>query len=316
MVVRLLMVWLLPPLLDVYYYDAQAARAILGGVNPYGLSYIGIPAWLATPDASNVFAYLPGVVLFLAPFGAVWDIRLGLVFADVIVGLGIYSLGGKRARTASLLFLLLPFTALFSTSYPNNTLVAMAFVAIAVALWVRGRPRIASAMLGVGLASSQFVWLFYPLFLAWSLRSRRFDQVAIQLAVAAALVFPFALWNWSSFTYDAILFQFTRAPRAIVSAAAFGFNVNPTLSGIVYTLFGATVPVLLRAAVTAAGVLYAVLKTRDLPSVLLNGSLLMLVVVFVLPNDLSWWYLELPFMTLLMWIALAKGATDAPPPKA
>ena len=102
------MIWLLPPLLDVYYYDAQAARALLAGINPYGLTYVGIPAWLSTPGASNVFAYLPGVVLFLAPFGALWDVRLGLVFADVLVGLCIYSLPGKRATLASLSFFLLP----------------------------------------------------------------------------------------------------------------------------------------------------------------------------------------------------------------
>jgi hypothetical protein len=304
---RLLMAWLIPPLLDVYYYDAQAAKALLSGVDPYGFSYTGIPSWLATPGASNVFAYLPGVALFLAPFGAVWDVRLGLVFADVLVGFSIYSLGGSRSENAALLFFLLPFTALFSTSYPNNTLVSMAFLSLAVALWTRGKGMLASALVGVALASSQLVWFLYPLFLVWSLRSRRFGEVAIQIGVALAITLPFALWNWSSFTHDAIFFEFARAPRALVSSAAFGLNVNLTLDGIAYTFVGASVPLVLRVAVTLLGIAYAASKSRDLRSVLLNGTLLMVLVILVLPNDLSWWYFELPFMTLLTWLAGAEG---------
>ena len=303
-VARLLMVWLLPPLLDVYYYDEQAARALLSGIDPYGLAYVGIPSWLSTPDASNVFAYLPAVALFLAPFGVVWDVRLGLVFADILIGLSIYSLGGRRSRAAALLFLLLPFTALFSTSYPNNTLISMAFVGLAGALWVRGRRRTASAMIGVALAASQLFWILYPLVLVWSLRSRKFDEVVIQFATAFALILPFALWDLSSFVYDTVFFQFTRAPRPIVSAAAFGLNVNPTLDGIVYTILGVSVPLVLRVAITLAGVSYAVLRSRDLRSVLFNGTWLMALAIFVLPDVISLWYLELPFMTLLMWMAL------------
>jgi hypothetical protein len=310
-IARILMIWLLPPLLDVYYYDEQSGRALLNGIDPYGLSYVGIPSWLSTPNASNVFAYLPGVVLFLAPFGAVWDVRLGLVFADVLVGYSIYSLGGSKSTTAALLFILLPFTALFSTSYPNNTLVAMAFLGLAGALWARGKGRVASVMLGIALASSQLLWLLYPIFLVWSLRSRKFDQVAIQVVVALALTLPFALWNLPSFTYDTLVFQFTRAPRAVVSAAAFGINVNPTLDGIAYTLLGQSVPLLVRAALTLAGVSFAVLKSRDLRSVLLNASWLMVLATFVLPNDLSWWYLELPFMTFLMWLSAAEVGSGA-----
>ncbi|HYB45396.1 MAG TPA: hypothetical protein VEC92_02630 [Nitrososphaerales archaeon] len=306
-VARLLAAWLLPPLLDVYYYDSQAARALLSGINPYGFSYTGIPSWLSTPGAANVFAYLPGVALFLAPFGAVWDVRLGLIFADVVVGLSIYSLRGTQSRTAALVFLLLPFTVLFSTSYPNNTLVAMASLAVATVLWTRGRGRVASVLMGVALASSQLIWFLYPLFLAWSLRSKRFDEVAIQTVSALALVLPFALWNWSAFTYDTILFEFTRAPRVLVSAAAFGFNVNPTIDGLVFSLTGVGVPLLLRAGVTVVGVAYAALRSKDLRAVLLNGTVLMILVILVLPNDLSWWYFELPFMTLLVWLAGAEG---------
>lgn len=310
---RLLMVWLLPPLLDVYYYDSQAVKALLSGLDPYGLSYTGIPSWLATPEATNVFAYLPGVLLFLAPFGALLDVRVGLVAADVLVGFGVYLIGGGRAKSGTLIFLLLPFTALFSTSYPNNTLVAMAFFGPSVALWLRGKNGIASILFGAALASSQFLWLLFPLFIGWALGSRRLRGLAVAIAVALALMLPFLLWNASAFTFDTLFFEFTRAPRPILSAAAFGVNVNPTLDGIAATLFGVSVPFLFRAAATLAALAYATVRSRDLSTALLNSTWFMVVTAFVLPNDISWWYLELPFQTLLMWF-VAKGAKSAPTP--
>ncbi len=312
-VARLLMVLFLPPLLDVYYYDSQAVQALLSGVDPYGFSYSAIPAWLATPGASTVFVYLPGVVLFLAPFGAAWDVRLGLIVADLLIAWGIHSIGGRWASTATVVFLLLPFTALFSTSYPNNTLVSMAFLGGAVALWFRGEGLPASILLGVSLASSQFVWLLFPLFAVWSLRSGKPKQLALSAIVAFALTLPFLLWNWYSFTYDTLFFEFTRTPRTIVSAAAFGLNVNPTLDGIMVTLLGISVPLLARALATLALLAYAIWRSKELAGILFNGSWFMLAAVFLLPNVFSWWYLELPFQTFLMWFVATHGRESSTP---
>ncbi len=304
---RLLMAWLLPPLLDVYYYDAQAAHAILNGMDPYGFSYVAIPSWLATPGASTVFVYLPGVALFLAPFSAVWDIRLGLIAADLLVAWGIYAIGGDRARNAALAFLLLPFTALFSTSYPNNTLVAMAFMGPSIVFWLRGRSGYAAITLGAALASSQFALLLYPFFAIWSIRNGKFKYALSSAVVAFALTLPFLLWNWSAFINDTLFFEFARAPRTIISVAAFGLNVNPTLNGITTTLFGASVPLAIRGLATLAALAYALKRSMDLRTALLHGSWFLLIAVFLLPNDFSWWYLELPFQTLLMWFASSMG---------
>jgi len=79
---------------DVYYYDTQAAHALLSGSNPYGHNYT-VQAGLATQGAGNVFAYLPGVVELLAPFGAAGDVRLGLVACDILVALALYSLKNR-----------------------------------------------------------------------------------------------------------------------------------------------------------------------------------------------------------------------------
>ena len=308
---RLVLAWLLPPLLDVYYYDSQAVQALLHGQNPYGHLYAGVPGWLATPDASSVFAYLPAVVLFLLPFGAVWDVRLGLIVADLVVALSIASLGGKAGKNASLIFFLAPFDVLFSTSYPNNNLVAMCFLGLAAALEARGRRAISATALGVSLAGSQFVWLLYPFFVHHYLRQGWRREVLTSLAVAAAIMIPFLVWNPGAFVFDTVQFQFVRPVQHLLTPMPFGFNVDPTLDGIAFALFGVGVPLFLRAPVAAGALIAAVWKSKSLESVFFNATWFLLIAVWLLPNDFSPWYLELPFQTLLMWFALNRRR--APP---
>lgn len=305
---RLAMAWLLPPLLDVYYYDSQAAQALLHGLDPYGHLYTGVPVWLATPGASNVFAYLPAVPLFLLPFG-LWDVRLGLIAADLVVALSILALGGRHARTASLVFLLAPFTALFSTSYPNNTLVAMAFLGLFAALEARGKGAVGALLLGISLAASQFLWLLYPLFVAMYLRKGRMLEVAISLIAAAAVISPFLVWDYNSFLHDAILFQFARIPQSLLTPMPFGFNVNPTLDGLSATITGTGLPILVRLPSAIAALVFAALRSRDIASTMSNSFWFILLAIWVLPSDFSWWYLELPFQILLMWFILNRGRT-------
>ena len=302
--VRVAIIFLVPPLVDVYYYDAQAVTALASGLDPYGHLYSGIPAWLATQGAQNVYAYLPGVFLFLFPFGAVGDVRFGLVAADLAVAAGLLGLGGARARVASIAFFLAPWAFLFSTSYPNNTLVAMAFLGGYLVAETRGRSLVASVSLGAALASSQFVWLVYPFLLARYLRRRMPFQAALSLLVGFLVVLPFALWDYGSFVYDAVFFQFARPVQPLVTPETFGLNFNPTLSGLVFTATGLAVPLAARALLAAAALAYLLLRTKGWSELLFSASAFVLVAVFVLADDFSWWYLELPFQTLLAGYAL------------
>ncbi len=297
---------------DVYYYDTQAVQALLSGADPYGHHYV-VPAWLATTGAENVFAYLPGVVLFLLPFGVAGDVRLGLIACDVLVALGLYSLGGRRAGTASALYLLLPFTVLFSTWYPNDTLVGMAMLGVAVAMKARKWHLLSAVFVGVSVASSQLVWLFYPFLLLVELRAKRYKETALGLGVAAAVVTPFLLWNPSAFLHNAVLFELGRPVQGLVTPQTFGFNVNPTLSGLVATFLGLSVPLLFKAAVLTALLGLLLFRTSSFPKALLNGSCFLLAAIFVLPNNFSWWYLELPLQTLLAWFLVSRGAQAEPP---
>lgn len=297
---------------DVYFYDTQAVQALLSGADPYGHHYV-VPAWLATAGAENVFAYLPGVVLFLLPFGASGDVRLGLIACDVLVALGLYSLRGRRAGTVSALYLLLPFTVLFSTWYPNDTLVGMAMLGAAIAIKAHRRHLLSAVFAGVSLASSQLVWLFYPFLLLVDLRARRYKETALGLGVAAALVAPFLLRNPSALLNNTVLFEIGRPVQGILTPETFGLNLNPTLSGLAATFLGVSIPFLLKAAVLTALLGLLLLKTPSFPKALLNGSWFLLAAIFVLPNDFSWWYLELPLQTLLAWYLVSRRAQVDPP---
>lgn len=303
--VRLLMIWLLPPLVDVYYYDSQAVRALLLGSNPYGHLYTGIPSWLATPGAQRVFAYFPGVVLFLAPFGAFGDVRPGLVVADLVIAWSLYSLGGRRSAAAAAFFLLAPWGFLFSTSYPDNSLVAMAFVGLAFLWESKGKTCASGFALGVSLASSQLAWLVYPFFLLSSLKERWFREVLISLATVFLLVLPFLAWDSGTFFYDTISFQFVRPAQSIVTSEPFGLNFNPTLSGVTHTLLGISAPLPLRVGVAIILLTFFLYSSRDIRGLALNASLFLLAAIFILPSDFSWWYFEFPFQTLLTWFVLS-----------
>jgi hypothetical protein len=310
--VRLVLEWFAPPLLDIYYYDAQAVQAMIHGLNPYGYPYTGIPSWLSTPGASNVFVYLPGVPLFLLPFGAVWDVRVGLIVADLVVALTLWGTGGTAARRASLLFFLLPSDWLFSTSYPNNTLVAMCFLGVAALLDSRGRRTPSAVSLGAALASSQFIWLVYPIFAYRYLKRGFRKEVLVSLAVAAAIVAPFFFWSPASFLSNAILFQFSRPVQHLVTPMAFGFNVNPTLNGLAFEFTGSTIPLYLRAPAEIAALALAIRWSGTERAAFLNATWFLLLSFWLLPNDFSPWYLELPFQTLLIWWALgSSGASSA-----
>jgi uncharacterized membrane protein len=310
--VRVVLVFVIPPLVDVYYYDAQAVSALVSGSDPYGHLYTGIPSWLATQGAQSVYAYLPGTVLFLAPFGVLLDVRLGLIVADLVVAWSLFALGGRRSRAAALAFFLAPWAFLFSTSYPNNTLVAMAFLGVFLIAEVRGRSLLASLSLGVSLASSQFVWLIFPFLLVRYLRGRRLRYAGASLLVAAAVILPFAVWDYGSFVYDAVAFQLARPVQALVTPEAFGLNFNPTLSGLVATATGVSVPLLLRIVLATAVLAVLLARTADLPGLLFNASIFLLIAVFLLADDFSWWYLELPFQVILSGLAIDRSGGPVP----
>lgn len=297
-----------PPLFvtDVTYYNSQAVGYLLRGVDPYGAAYT-VPASLATAGASNVFAYLPGVFAFIAPAGAVWDVRLGLVVCDLVVAASLLRLGSGPNGLVSLTYLLLPPTILFSTWFVNDSLPAIAFLSVAVFFEARGRARAAAPLWGIAAASSQEMWLVFPLYAYCSLRKRRYTEVLVALGAAAAAVVPFLLWNPSAFVYDSVTFQFVRQALPFFSQGPFGLNVNPSLQGILFSL-GTSAPLVARGALVAVALLLSLRWAgRSLPSLMLASTAFTVAALFLLAGEFFWAYLELPLVTLLAWTVLRRG---------
>ncbi|MBI3858753.1 MAG: hypothetical protein HY296_00720 [Thaumarchaeota archaeon] len=294
---------------DISYYDQQAVAALASGSDPYGYSY-SVPPQLLTPGAENVFAYLPGVLLMLFPFGVLTDVRLGLVACDFIIASCLAYSGGRKGLLASVVFLFSPLVPFFSTWYPNNALVAMAFVAMSSVLSGRGRATTSAALLGLALASNQFVLLAYPFLAYRGLVSRRLGELAVALGVAGLVVLPFVAWDPAAFWGNVVAFPLTRPPTPLVVPEAFGYNVNLTLGGIVFTLSGYVLPLWLKGVLMSLPLVLLLRRSRRHGSEYLNAAIYLAVAVFIIPNTLSWWYLELPYLLLLIWLARKGPETE------
>ena len=275
---------------------------MLGGMNPYDHTYVGIPPLLLTPGAEHVLAYLPFSVLYLVPFYVASDIRWGFMAADLLVGGCLYSFGGKWRIVAASIYLFLPFTIIFSTFYLNETLIAMAFIALFLLLESRGLGLPASVSFGLALASSQFSFLLLPLVLVYYLKRGRWREPLLAVAVAAVVVAPFLAASPSLFLSETLSFEFARPLVPLLTVGGpVGVMVNPSISAIA-SLAGLAVPLYLKVFIELVLIL-VLIRADDLSSLVRNCALLVLVSVFVLPNDFFWAYLELPFMLVLFWLS-------------
>jgi len=308
---RLALSYFVAPLSDVYYYDSQAVSSLLGGMDPYGHTFTGIPPALVTAGAQSVFAYLPGIFLFLVPF-APFDVRVAIVACELTVAWGIYALRGRWSLLASAVFLLLPFGALFSVVYPNNALPAMAFLGLAVLSESRNRRLPSAVLVGLAVASNQFVLLAFPFFVLLWYRRRGWTELAVSLLTAGAVVAPFLAWNPGAFVQDTVYFEFSRSVYPLVSNTPWGVNLNPSVSGIAVSIAGTPGPAILRGAVVLGLLAFFLSRARGLRSSLLQLGMFLTIAMFILPGDFFWVYLELPLQVFLMWTAMSpmKEAAD------
>lgn len=301
----------LPPLFvtDVSYYNTQAVGHLFGGIDPYGAPY-SVPSNLATPGASDVFAYLPGLFAFIAPFGSFWGAAPGLVLADIAIACSLSLLRPRIGPIGAAAFLLLPPVVLFSTSFLNDELPAIAFLSVALLFESRQRPLLGAVFWGLAFASSQEAWFVFPLYAAFCLRRRDTRALGASLATATAVVLPFVAWGPGPFLQDTLLFQLNRHPVPLVSQGPFGLNINPSLQGIAVSL-GAAVPIEARAGALALILLLLLWRGgRTLSGLLLESAAFATLGLFMLSGDLFLSYLELPGVLVLTWWTMERGKAE------
>ncbi len=98
--------------------------------------------------------------------GAFWSVRLGYLVAEAVLAAALVALlwdGTERtARRVAVLAVASPVFWMTSVVMAQDEVIAAAFLAAALALWVRGRLTAAVAVLGVGVAAAK-VFLLLPL---------------------------------------------------------------------------------------------------------------------------------------------------------
>ncbi len=206
------------PKIDVFVFQQEASRELAAGGNPYRLAMPNIydeqesaklyaPGWWSGDRLRFGFPYPPVSLLLAFPgflFGG--DHRFAQLLAITGAGATLAFLRpGRFGTLAAALFLFTPrgFDVLErGWTEPFSVLLFVLFLRSAVSA-PRGRHRLLGGLLGLLLASKQYLLLIAPLLALltpWSLPARRLPRLALQaLGVAAAVTLPFVLWDPAAF---------------------------------------------------------------------------------------------------------------------
>jgi hypothetical protein len=203
------------PFIDVWIMQADGARALVDGVNPYLPIYPNIhgpdspyygPGLVVDGELTIGFPYPPLSLLLVLPGELLaGDPRFAHLVA---IGLGALVMAAIRpggiAMTAALLYLFTPWTFLMAAGSWTEPLVVL-MLAIVVMAAVRA-PRLVGPALGLLIGVKQYMILGLPLALLllapdWRTRWRISWQ---SILVAALVTVPFALWDLGAFAWSAI----------------------------------------------------------------------------------------------------------------
>ena len=265
---------------DVYYVDNEAAKVILDFQNPYSQSLV------AHGYALNMFAYLPMVPIYYAPFYLLGDIRLGSIFADILIMFSLFfiakSINHGAAFFAPLAYAILPFSIWLTSVASTNIMIGTSFLTISIAALLKKKHLVSAIFLGLALATNQLVFLALPLIIFYFWGERKISYFFGSLAVGAGIVLPFFMQDTFRFIYDVILFQFQ---RPLQSDGVF------SLYSLINTTTGFSLASWIRVTLFLVATLIGLvcLRRKKLLLVPLVGSLLFLG-AFVLPVNGFWNY--------------------------
>jgi hypothetical protein len=193
---------------DVWFILQGSSHALLHGRNIYTQTWRGSPP----RGITNLYPYLPGTTILLAPFYVVLgDVRYGLLAALVVAAAAVRRLsGGHAGLVLSGLVLLLP-RVLFGIEQSWTEPLLLALVAVMVWSVETRRAGLATLCLGAALATKQHMLLLLPLAAVWpGLGWRRTASAAAGAAGVAALWFVAAP---RPFVRGVITYNWHLAPR-------------------------------------------------------------------------------------------------------
>lgn len=195
------------PPIDVHVLLQGSADGLLQGRDMYD------QVWVGSPGLTDVYPYLPGTTLLLAP--ARWllgDVRLGLV-AALVVTLVLLTRAARRAVSAGapqVVVLLPPLVVAFpravlltEDSWTEPLLLALLTGCVLAAR--SGRGLLAVLCLALALASKQHVALLLPVAALWPALGPRRSAAAAGLGLL--VVAPWLLADPRALWHDAVIYN-------------------------------------------------------------------------------------------------------------
>jgi hypothetical protein len=265
---------------DVYYVDNQAAKLILELRNPYTQ---GLTVHNSQP---SLFAYLPMIAIYYAPFYVLGDIRFGSIVADILIMFSVYwiakSINKGAAFFAPLAYALLPFSIWLTSVASTNIMIGTSFLTLSIAALLKKKYVIAATLLGVAMTTNQLVVLTLPLIIYYFWGKRKLSHFSISLLVSAMIIIPFIFSDPIRFIYDVLTFQFQ---RPLQSDGPF------SLYSLVFGITGQSLDSWIRIGLFLIATLIALALLVKKPSffIPLLGSVLLLG-AFILPVNGFWNY--------------------------
>ena len=214
----------------------ESAVALLGGHDPYAVSFASGPLGSWPPGTAEHVPYVPGMFAFGLPravAGDIWltDARLWFAVVSVTalaVALWLARPPPARGLTALLVVLALPTGARYMAGGGDDVTV-LSMMLLSLVLLHRKKPAAAGLAVGLAAAVKQTAWPLLP-FLIIAARDREGRRasgrtLAAASAVMLPLIAPFVVWNPTAFVRDAVLFPLGLARQPTLAA-------SPTLGSL------------------------------------------------------------------------------------
>ena len=208
----------------------ESAVALLGGHDPYAVSFASGPLGSWPPGTAEHVPYVPGMFAFGLPravAGDIWltDARLWFAVVSVTalaVALWLARPPPARRLMALVVVLALPTGARYMAGGGDDVSV-LSMTLLSLVFLHRKKPAAAGLAAGLAAAIKQTAWPLLP-FLILAARDREGRRssgrtLAAASAVMLPLIAPFVVWNPTAFVRDVVLFPLGLARQPTLAAS-------------------------------------------------------------------------------------------------
>jgi hypothetical protein len=186
------------PGIDVWLLLQQSSSGLLHGANMYHQHWVGTPPG----ELTDVYPYLPGTTLLLAPFKwLLGDVRYGTALASLLAGYLVWRMAPKAPPVLAGLIVLMPHWAFLVDQSWTEPLLVAELAACILALRA-GRTGWATAALAAALVTKQFVAPLLPLFAIWRVFGVR--RAAVAAGAAFCIALPWLIADPGGMWHDAV----------------------------------------------------------------------------------------------------------------